>query len=271
MKPLTALISLLVAAIPLGGLPMPQESAAKVETLAKQSSFVFSGTVKKTGASNVSVVPPNERTSIVHVDEVLHNDGVVSDVMGNDVTVELASAGVVKEGDKAIFFTNVDTYSDSISVREEGHIGVKPEEMGALHDQVKAALAQVPEEQLQSRIAQADVIVTGSVTGTKPVAGNESRVPASEHDPQWWEATVKVQSVEKGHPPQGDVTVVFPSSKDLRWIGSPKFKEGQQGVFLLHRSVDEKLRVSGFTALSPLDFQAIDQREHVMRLMKAAQ
>jgi hypothetical protein len=55
----------------------------------------------------------------------------------------------------------------------------------------------------------------------------------SEHDPIWHEAVVTVKSVEKGKTTQKQVTVRFPSSNDVRWRYHPKFKVGQQGVFLL--------------------------------------
>jgi len=204
------------------------------------------------------------------VDDVIYNAGVVSDVRGSDITVQLLTAGSLKEGERAVFFSNVVTYGESLLVAEVGHTESSKEGLESIRGQVKEAQARMPEEQLQKRIAQADLIVTGTITAARPTAETQQHPPASEHDPLWWEATVKVQSVEKGPAQKGNLVFFFPHSDDLRWFASPKFKEGQQGVFLLHRTEDASLRVRGFTALNALDFQPMEQRENVQRLIHAA-
>jgi hypothetical protein len=250
--------------------PTPQRAEGSVEDLARQSSFAFAGTVRRLNASTVPVVPATESTVIVRVDEIVQNAGVVTDVLGQDITVELQAAGSVKEGDRVVFFSNVVTYGESISVREIGHIPLKQEALEAIRMQINAVAARVPDEQLQKRIAQADLIVTGSVTGVHPGPETGQRPPGSEHDPEWWVAMLKVQSAEKGQVPHGDLVILFPHSQDLRWFASPKFKEGQAGVFLLHRTEDEKLRARGYTALDRLDYQAMEQRDRIRKLMQAS-
>jgi hypothetical protein len=250
--------------------PPPQRAEDNVEDLARQSSFAFAGTVRKLHASNVPVVPATESTVIVRVDEIVQNAGVVTDVLGQDITVELQAAGSVKEGEQAVFFTNVATYGESISVREIGHIPRRPEALEAIRTQINAAGSRLADEQLQKRIAQADLIVTGSVAAVSPGPESGQRPPGSEHDPEWWVATVKVQSAVKGQAPHGDLVILFPHSQDLRWFASPKFKEGQTGVFLLHRTEDEKLRARGYTALDRLDFQPMEQGDRIRKLIQAS-
>jgi len=252
------------------GVPIPQQAEGNVEDLARQSSFAFAGTVRKLNASNVPVVPANESTAVVRVDQIVQNAGVVTDVLGQEITVELQAAGSVKEGEQAVFFSNVVTYGESIAVREVGHIPGKPEGLEATRVQVNAAAARQPDEQLQKRIAQADLVVTGSVTAVHPSPETGKRPPGSEHDPEWWIATVKVQSALKGQAPHGNLEVLFPHSQDLRWFASPKFQEGEAGVFLLHRTEDEKLRARGYTALDRLDFQPMEQRDRIRKLMPAS-
>jgi hypothetical protein len=252
------------------GLPTLQQAEASVENLAKQSSFAFAGTVQKLNASNVPVVTGAENTAVVRVDQVVQNAGVVTDVLGQEITVELQSAGGLKQGEQALFFTNVSTYGDTIAVREVGHLPWKPEGLEATRAQVNASAARLPDEQLQKRIAQADLVVAGSVTSVKPAPETAQRPPGSEHDPEWWIATVKVQSAFKGQAPHGDLEVLFPHSQDLRWFASPKFQPGQAGVFLLHRTEDEKLRARGYTVLDRLDFQPMEQRDRIRKLMPAS-
>jgi hypothetical protein len=58
--------------------------------------------------------------------------------------------------------------------------------------------------------------------------------PISEHDPEWREAVVEVEEVEKGTCGPKYVVVRFASSDDVQWCHAPKFQVGQEGVFVLH-------------------------------------
>ena len=58
----------------------------------------------------------------------------------------------------------------------------------------------------------------------------------SEHDPDWHEAVVEVQSVLKGGQVKGNKVVVrFAGRNDVAWIRSPKFAKNQQSIFCLNR------------------------------------
>lgn len=271
MSLLSLCVVLLLAASPemsnSANAQISDSSKANLQELVRKSSFIFVGTVKRLNASTVPIVSADEKTVTVHVDEVVYNAGVVTDIVGSEITLQLQTAGSMKENERAVFFTNVTTYGESIAVAEVGHTST--EGLEAARTQIKDTLARVPNEQLSKRIAQADLIATGTVIAVHPTAETQQHPPASEHDPQWWEATLKVQSVEKGPAQKGDVVFFFPHSDDIRWFASPKFKEGQQGVFLLHRGEDTNLRTPGFTALNPLDFQPFDQRPNVLSLIHA--
>ena len=58
----------------------------------------------------------------------------------------------------------------------------------------------------------------------------------SEHDPGWHEATIHVDEVVKGAKNTKEVSVLFPNSDDVRWHKVPKYSEGQQGIWLLHKA-----------------------------------
>jgi hypothetical protein len=67
------------------------------------------------------------------------------------------------------------------------------------------------------------------------------------------------------------VVVLFPNSDDLMWQGSPKFKQGQQGVWLLHRNQTKMPGVKDqYTVLNPLDYQERGELERIRSLSKAA-
>lgn len=244
---------------------MPQGTSSNVLDLTQQSSFIFSGTVQKVNAANPSTIPASESTAIVRVDEILRNAGVVSDVQNKNITVQLYRPSSVKEGEQAIFFTNVAMYAASIVVKEINHIS---SESKLAKDQVGDALRQLPDNELRARLDQADLVVTGRVSSVSVVDPQAERLPPSEHDPDWWQASVQVQSVEKGQTSGKSIAVYFPHSSDIRWFASPKFKVGQQGLFILRQTRDEKLKVSGFTALHPLDFQRVEQRQRIRALIQ---
>src|SRR5262249_1196617 len=75
----------------------------------------------------------------------------------------------------------------------------------------------------------------GRVAGVAPFTSSEASARRSEHDPELWRADVEVIAVLKGQRPgSGRVQVYFAHSTDERWILSPKYTAGQEGIFLLH-------------------------------------
>jgi hypothetical protein len=59
------------------------------------------------------------------------------------------------------------------------------------------------------------------------------------------------------------------------WIDAPKFPEGQYGIWILQRNQQEKgwanMRLAGYTALDPLDFQPASQVDRIRALVKRSQ
>jgi hypothetical protein len=99
------------------------------------------------------------------------------------------------------------------------------------------------EKALAANIAKAPLAVEGTVEKVreipkeKLIAAKGGRKPITEHDPQLREAVVQVKSALKGEV-KGDtkkIVVVFASSKDPYNRDRPKFKEGEKGIFILHK------------------------------------
>lgn len=265
-------LAALSVAVSLGGGSQKEEPAGgapNVQDLAQQASFVFKGTVKELHASTLPVVRASDSTVIVHVDEVLQGAKTVGDFTGQEITVQLKTPGSVKVGDQLTFFTNVGAFGKSVSVVEVGHVAAI-QESAKIREQIGGARQAQLDARLQKRLAQADLVVVGKVTATKAVARQPKGPPRSEHDPEWQEATIQIQQVEKGKPgPGGTVTVFFAGSRDIRWYGSPKLKVGQEAIFLLHQTDDPELGVKGYTVLDPLDVQPKEQLDHIKKLMQA--
>ena len=82
------------------------------------------------------------------------------------------------------------------------------------------------------------MVVAGRVEQVRPakLAAAPARPKRiSEHDPDWQEAIIQVQDGIKGAQAGDQVVVRFPGSRDVAWVGAPRFTVGQEGTFLLHK------------------------------------
>ena len=214
------------------------------------------------GIGDREVVPASARTAVVHVEEILSGSETVGDFAGQDITVELLRPESVKVGQEAVFFSNLLAYGKTVAVREVGHVDSK-EFTAQSRGELKQALQSQPDRELQKRIAEAEVVVVGKVVSYKPAAGQEERPPVSEHAPEWWQAEVHVEAIEKGKPGAEALVVYVPHSDDIRWYGAPKIVVGQEGIFLLRRVSIAELKIEGFSVTSSLDVQPMERRERI--------
>jgi hypothetical protein len=235
----------------------------QIDDLRRQSTFTFVGTVKELNAATMAEVPVTESTAVVTVDEVLQAPPILAGLDGTDVTVELSSSQPVQEGQQATFFTNGWIYGESIAVREVGHVE------GRVGDDQTAELAALspgtPENRtrrLRRRLAEAEVAVIGTVSSIS-VPEQRPSGPISEHNPEYREATIDIDSVEKGDPPQDRIKVVYAASDDVEWQNTPTFHVGQSGIFLLNKQEIRALGTEEYAALSPLDHYPPEQIDFV--------
>jgi len=239
-----------------------------VENLARRATFIFLGTVEKIGASTMPAVRASEATAVVRVDQVIDSPGAPAGITGKPITVRLLEPGSVKPGSRAVFFTKGWLLGNSMAVIEVGRL-VPDMTIPRLTEQIAGVRHKVADEALQDQLATAEAVMVGRVSATRPAG--IPRLP-TEHDPDWYTAVIQVESVIKGQIPAREVMVLFPRSNDVMWHNSPKFKEGQQGIWLLHRN---QARLPGIenqlTALRALDFHSREELDRVESLIKAAQ
>jgi hypothetical protein len=238
----------------------------EVEQQIQKSSYIFVGTVQKTNATTVALVPASDRTAVVRVEEVLSAPKNLADYTGHDVTVGLREGSSIKAGDRLAFFTNGGMFGTSVALIEVGHVDAGRDTQN-LRRQVAQAFQKKDDEDLRKRIAKSSLIVAGKVVKTGPAKLNE-RQPLTEHDPQWQEAEIAIETVQKGQFSARTVSVLFAASADMMWFRSPKLKEGQDGIFLLHK---DSVRWPGikdrYVLVDPLDYQPRDQDDRVKRLL----
>jgi hypothetical protein len=233
----------------------------EIQELVRRSQFIFRGTIRQLGSATLPEVRVGDDTAVVTVDEVLLAPPKLGDYTGKNITVQLRSG--VGDERKFVFFTTSWLYGSGLAVREVGRLGQT--QAAGIEQRLAAAQQRLADDHLKSRLDAAELVVVGRVTAVRTL--NQGRRPHSEHDPLWRSATVSVGSVEKGTASGPTATVFFPGSTDVVWYRSPKFKVGQEGVFILDRDAGKEYRLDGFTALEPLDFQPKTQLDRVRRLI----
>ena len=209
--------------------------------LVKQSDIIFIGTVTQVGAVAVPEVPASPRMVVVRVDQVLEKPAAVALATGDSVTVETARAGSLKAGTQATFYTTGWIFGRGVAVREVGHEPGRSPVLAAVQQQaVTRARALVIDADLKAHIQKAAMVVAGRVEQVRPAELTPAPAPArpkriTEHDADWQEAIIQVDDGIKGAQAGERVVVRFPGSRDVAWVGTPRFAVGQEGTFVLHK------------------------------------
>jgi hypothetical protein len=228
--------------------------------LLQRSGISFVATVEQLGAATMNDIPVNDHTAVVVVDRVLHAPPAFAGLAGSHVTVQLADGPLPAVGDQEAFFANALAFGQSLAVAEvtrlpaaeiAPHLGATAAATG---EQPIADLeAAMKIRRINQHATDADAVIVGTVTKLEKLGE-----PAlSEHDPDWWAATIEVHHIERGDAPSDEVTVAYPNSLDVRWRNSPKPKAGQGGLWLLHRSEGPVAELAPFLLQHPDDYQPV--------------
>ncbi len=263
----------LIVPIVLISLAVPLSAQSSRAALVRQSDIIFAGTVTRAGAG------------VVRVDQVFEKPSAVSLMKGDSVTVLPARAGSLNPGMQATFYTTGWIYGRWITVREVGHEAIGPQLATvagtgtAQQDLVAKARQQVNDADLKARIQAAAMVVVGRVEQIRPPAytGAPARPRRfTEHDPNWQEAIIHVDEGLKGATAGERVVVRFPGSRDVAFVGTPRFAAGQEGTFLLRKdtatgsplALMAGQTVQAYTALHRLDVLSKQDAQHVRTLMR---
>src|SRR5262249_19716588 len=125
---------------------------------------------------------------------------------------------------------------------------------------LERALQATKDRPVLKRLTVASLVFRGTVESIQPLETSseeherEKKVGeiASEHDPEWQIATIRVAAMLRdGHPGQS-VKVLFAASRDIIWYNAPKLKAGQEAVFLAHTPSREETEAHRTPAMSQL-------------------
>ncbi|HEY2662104.1 MAG TPA: hypothetical protein VGI79_20460 [Caulobacteraceae bacterium] len=233
-----------------------------------KSSFSFVGTVLHLGAATTTDVPIDDHTAVVHVDHVLHAPEAFSQFEGQQVTLQLSrDVDLPTVGQAFAFFVEGLSFGESVAVAEVGRLPVETVEphataameAGATAGAFNGLIGEMQHDELRSHMQQADAVVLGKVVGIEKVGPSAH----SEHDPDWWRATLEVHHVERGDLQAGKVQVLFANSTDVRWRRAPKARASQSGVWVLHRTEGDLRDLAPFQILDPKDVQPTQQLDTI--------
>jgi hypothetical protein len=247
------------------------------DALTHEARFVFRGTVQKVKAATMREIRADDRTVVVRVDEVIRAPEALSHYAGQDITVLLPARRKFRKGQQAVFYTNGLLFGDSVAVQALDYHEVE-KTPAALAIASGDPIRNLAARDIQGRLASADALVSGRVISIRVpsdivaarvagLADPAATGPISEHDPDWRIAEVQVDQVHRGSHRGKTADVRYPNSPDVMWYGAPKFRTGQEGFFILHKTSREKVAAKAaptrdagdYVALHPVDFQAFDE------------
>jgi hypothetical protein len=254
--------------------------------LARTSDIVFVGTVQRVGATASAAIDAAPGSMVVRVDDVTAKPPAISLKRGDAVTVFAKDPHAWHAGDRATFYTAWKVSADTVAVEEQGHEPA-PAAPHVMAGEERGVAAPAPtqraadDRKLQQRIADADTVVVGKVVSVKPappaaaaepgLERAERRGPISEHNPDWQQAVIQVESPIKGARPNQNVTVVFPGSRDVAFKDVPKLARGQQGTFIIGRSPAAATNAGGEEAgATALTVQQVLPRTEAARVRSLA-
>jgi hypothetical protein len=273
---------------------MPKKNKLKADEA--HAAFVFTGKVIKNAASLIANVV-TRNTIIIEVRHIIKAPAMFSSLAGQQVTVRFKKLPKLKKNAVLTVFANGWIFSDSVALDA---VGINEEtDKVMMAASINTTLTATNDADLKDRIDSAELGVVGkvvkiekadvpdtplSLSVTKSKAKSKDEPPTtkiSEHDPNWHQATIKVDEVVKGAKGNKNVKVLFPKSDDVRWYKVAKFAVGQQGVWLLQKGKDQEIKgippklaeaipdgPGVFTALHEKDFLPLSELGKVKSLIK---
>jgi hypothetical protein len=238
------------------------------------TAFVFTGLVTKIRAATLPEVP-TDNTIIMQIEHIIKAPPMFTSITGQQITVRFQELPSVAEGNVLTVFANGWIFGQSIAV-DAVNFSQETDKTAVASTVQESAIASADRD-LKERIDSADMAVVGKVVKVERAEINEraralnplataqiETTHISEHDPDWHRATIQLDEVVKGPNDAKEVQVLFPESDDVRWYGIQKYKEGQQGIWLLQQGKTQSQR-----GIPPKVFAAIPERADVYTAIHA--
>ncbi len=227
-----------------------------------KSDYIFVGKVIKQGASNVSFVEENNDVYLVQVKKVIKASGGYEHFENSNITVKTGNVLKLRPNKSYIIFSNIWLFGESLAVIAN-QVELNLDKITEIKDQTKKYEIRAQDNKLMKRLESAQSVIVGKVVKIiKP--DFYSKIKLSEHLPNWMVAEIAIEDILKG---EERTQFVFSDSRDVQWYQSPKFKIGQEGIFILHSSKENEIQ-GYYQLINPLDFKSKDQLERIKKLIK---
>lgn len=262
---------------------MPRDAVLSPEETeaARSVPFVFFGTVRRPGGSNVEALDREEEPSaVVRVDEVVVVPHALGDITGQEVTVRLTGPSP-RRGQRLLLMASSLVYGNELGVTEVARV-VPGRQAARMREEILQEKLRQHDSELLTRLRRAEAVVYGRVESIQPFvpeSGAAAPQPVGEAAPSWRIADLLVWRVLKGRP-AGEPRVVFPFPRTQKWSEVPLFVQGQEGIWLLHsltagdggvRAGRPPAVANGFEAPDELDFHAPGSLPRIQLLLQILQ
>jgi hypothetical protein len=224
-----------------------------IENKVEASKFIFIGTVKKNGASNLAGLPANDRLVVVEINKVARAPEAFTGVVGTTVTVKLPRGADLKSGETRLFFTKRLMYAENLAVEATAIDQVKEDQEQAVKE-VKDAVANIERKEQLARLAKAALIVEGRVTQMRESELNK-KYPLSFKSPYWVSVLIQIARVIKGKYEGKAVEAFINKGGESEEAAPLEIEIGKTGVWLLGREAIFK------DLKNKNDFYVIDEPE----------
>lgn len=196
-----------------------------------QANIVIDGIVTDIDKASFSAVPHVPNLVVMKITRVLKDPPAISLGVGDQITAALKDTSTLQVGTELRVQGRLWIVGEGIAVQALSEAPVPPS--GEI-ETFAAANSQEHDENISSRAAAADLIIVGRIKDIqKPLVAANTQGPISEHDPQWRDAVIEVQSWIKGSAESSSIVVRFPASKDVAFRDYPKFQVGQESTLFL--------------------------------------
>ncbi len=201
--------------------------------LMKRASVAFIGTVVRQNAVTFPAVPRSAETAVVRIDHVLEKPSAIALRSGDSVTLRLNDPSLLPENSPATFYADGWIVGTGVALVEVGHTPVSAPDAAQREQAGRNFLTlkrQLVEEDLRARIDGASLVALGKVVAVQPAV--QDRRFITEHDPDWKEAVVRVETAIKGANVGDDIVIRFPGSMDVAYYRIPKLTVGDEPLVL---------------------------------------
>jgi len=204
-----------------------------IENKVGKSKFVFIGTVKKTGASNVAALEASKQLVLVEINQVALAPEAFVGTVGTTVTVKIPSRIKLKSGETKLFFTKRLMYGENLAVEATAIEQVEKDYDQAVK-KVKNAVANIERKEQLARISKATLVVEGKITQMQESEFNK-KYPLSFKSPYWIALTIQIARVIKGKYEGKTIEAYINKGGETEEATPLEIEVGKTGVWLLSK------------------------------------